>query len=269
MTKLITTVLLGLVAGAAIAQEQPEVFNTDRTITGFQVPVQPPEMRPGYALEGKGLHSAVPVGRPGTDCVINPVSLRTAFTEVTKTELVAGQIIEIPVNVLFDFDGDIVRPEGVDALGEFYSALVDNEVESIEIVGHTDSKGTDEYNLDLGFRRAAAVASALVAAGFDAGNIEIDSAGEFEPKVPNTFEDGTDNPDNRQINRRVDVKITKMFDQEVEVVEVVEVRKNPQIFHVLGSNNSVRCMGTQPQIGINVGGNLNPNGGVVITVPQR
>lgn len=265
MRNIIATLLLGLIVGSASAQE---VFNP---VMDFEVPVQPPEMRPGYALEGKGLHSAVPRGQQGTDCVINPVSLRTAFTEVKTTELVAGQIIEIPVNVLFDFDGDFVRPEGLDALTEFYDALVSNDVESIKIVGHTDSKGTDEYNLDLGFRRAAAVASALVAAGFDASAIEIDSAGESQPKVPNTLEDGTDDPVGRQTNRRVDVEITKVYDQEVEVAEIVEVRKNPQIFHVLGSNNSVTCMGTPPGtgIGIPVGGQAISNGGVVITVPPR
>jgi len=256
--KNIILIALSLVAGSASAQ--------------FNVPVQPPEMRTGYGLEGKGLHTAVPYGQPGVDCIINPVSMSFSYVEVTETTLTAGQVFSIPVTVLFDFDGDIVRPTGTDDLLSFYDAIVEGGAEEILIVGHTDSRGTEEYNLDLGLRRAGAVALALVAFGFDPLEIEIDSAGEGFPKVPNAFPDGSDDPEGRQTNRRVDIEILRVQEQEVISTEVVRRVKNPQIFHRLASNNSVACGGGfTPTIAIPVGGSLGltPSGGIVITTVPR
>ena len=257
--KKIILLLSCLVAGSVSAQS---VFNT---------PVDP---YPGYGLEGKGAHFAKPYGRPGVDCVVTPGSMTYSFTEIEETTLAAGQVVTIPVNVLFDFDGDVVRPEGIDDLQGFYQALVEGGVEDILIVGHTDSKGTDEYNLDLGLRRAGAVASALAIFGFDVSAIEIDSAGESLPKVPNTLSDGSDDPIGRQTNRRVDIEIVRVKEQEVTSTKVVRVAKNPQIFHRLSANNSVLCGNdgsVQPGVAVPVGNGygLTPNGGVVITTVPR
>lgn len=237
----------------------------------FNVPVEP---YPGYGLEHKGLHSAVPYGREGVDCVVNPVSLSYAYTEVTTTELVAGQVFTIPVNVLFDFDGDFVRTEGLAELGNFYDALTQGGAEEVLVVGHTDAKGTDEYNLDLGLRRAGAVAAVLVGLGFGSDNIEIDSAGESVPVAPNANPDGSDNPEGRQSNRRVDIEIVRVVEKEVVNTEVVRRAKNPQIFHRLASNNSVACAGgVTPRFAIPVSGSddsrLSPAGGIVITTVPR
>jgi outer membrane protein OmpA-like peptidoglycan-associated protein len=238
----------------------------------FNVPVQPPEMRPGYGLENKGLHTAVPYGREGVDCVVNPVSMSYSYTEVETVELVAGQVFTIPVNVLFDFDKDFVRPEGLVDLSNFYSAITEGGAEEILIIGHTDSRGTDEYNLDLGLRRAGAVALVLAGFGFDDANIEIDSAGESFPVADNSNSDGSDNPEGRQLNRRVDVEIVRVAEKEVVNTEVVRRAKNPQIFHRLASNHSVACSGgVTPNVAIPVGGNtgLTPDGGIVITTVPR
>lgn len=247
-------VLCGLVVGTANAQ----VFN---------VPVQPPEMSPGYGLRGQGLHMAVPYGRPGLDCAINPVSMSFSLQEVEVTDVVEREVFSVPANVLFDFDRDVVRPEGVEALREVYNALVEGHAERIRIVGHTDSMGTDEYNMDLGWRRARAVAAVLISFGFV--NLETDSAGESQPKVPNTNPDGSDNPANRQINRRVDIEVVDVANEIVVRTEVQRVAKNPQIFHRLASNYSVPCgdLGVPPGVSIAVGGSvgLAPHGGVVIT----
>jgi len=246
-----------LVAGSASAQS---VFDT---------PVDPYF---GYGLDGKGVHYAKPYGRPGVDCAVNPVSLTYAYTNIETTELVAGQVFSIPVNVLFNFDGDVVRPEGMGELQRFYSALVDGDAEEILIVGHTDSKGSEEYNLDLGLRRASAVALALASFGFDVAG--IDSAGESQPKVSNTLPDGSDDPEGRQINRRVDIEIVRVKQQKVTSTKVVQVAKNPQIFHRLSANNSVLCGSdgsVQPGVAVPVGGSygLTPAGGVVITTVPR
>ena len=210
-------------------------------------PDSPVDMKPGYGANGAGLHYGRPVGIPGNDCVINPVSMthmRTTET-TTVTEMVAGDIISIPATVLFDFDKDFVRPEGKNVLAErIYAKLVEFGVEGVEVIGHTDAKGTDEYNMDLGQRRADAVASVLINLGFPSEAVAASSGGEKFPLAPNANEDGSDNPDGRQTNRRVELVVTKVADvlaykEEEEVV----VARNPQVFHRLSSSNTVLCEG--------------------------
>jgi outer membrane protein OmpA-like peptidoglycan-associated protein len=209
-------------------------------------PSQPVEMKPGYGAEGAGMHMGVPYGLPGNDCVINPVSMTHMRTTQTKTvtEMVAGDVIVVPATVLFDFDKDFVRPEGKNVLAEkIYAALVEAGVQGVDVVGHTDAKGTDEYNWGLGQRRAEAVVSVLVYLGFPSEGITASSGGEKFPLAPNVNSDGSDNPEGRQTNRRVELVVTKVSDKavETEVTEEVIVGRNPQIFHRLSSDSSVTC----------------------------
>ena len=270
MNKILLIAVLAF-AGSASAQ----IFNPNQEPDyKFVVPVQPPEMRTGYGLEGKGLHTAVPYGQEGIDCVVNPVSMTFSYNDVETIELVAGQVFTIPVNVLFDFDGDIVLPRGSDDLLGFYSAITAGGAEEIQIVGHTDARGTEKYNLGVGLRRAGAVALVLAGLGFDPENIQIESAGELLPVAPNTNSDDSDNPEGRQLNRRVEIEILRVEEQEVITTNVVRRVKNPQIFHRLASNNEVACVGgVTPRFGIWLNGNedsrLTPSGGIVImTVPR-
>lgn len=209
-------------------------------------PNQPVEMKPGYGAEGAGLHSGVPYGLPGNDCVINPVSMThmRATKTRTVTEFVTGDVIIIPATVLFDFDKDFVRPEGKSILADkIYAALVAAGVQGVDVVGHTDAKGTDEYNVGLGQRRAVAVASVLVHLGFPSDAVVTHSGGERFPLAANENADGSDNPAGRQTNRRVELVVTKVADKAVETkaTEEVLVGRNPQIFHRLSSNASVTC----------------------------
>lgn len=207
-------------------------------------PQQPVPMTEGYGADGAGNHFAVPHGTPSEECVVNPVSFRNSSVEETTTKFVAGDIISIPTTVLFDFDGDIVRPEGLEDLAGVFDLLNEAGVTQLEVVGHTDAKGTEEYNEGLGLRRAAAVALVLTGLGFD--NIEVGTAGELEPVAPNTLPDGSDNPEGRQENRRVEIEVLSVSDVEVEETVVVVEERNPQVFHVLSKDNKVAC-GIDPQ----------------------
>ena len=209
-------------------------------------PNQPVEMKPGYGTEGAGMHMAVPFGLPGNDCVINPVSMTHMTVQETRTvtRMVPGDVISIPATVLFDFDKDIVLPEGESILADrIYAKLVEFGVTGVDIVGHTDSKGTDDYNWGLGQRRAEAVASVLVYMGFPSEAVTSSSGGEKSPLVPNVNADGSDNPAGRQTNRRVELVVATVSDvlEYEEVVDSVVVGRNPQIFHRLSSNTNVTC----------------------------
>lgn len=78
----------------------------------------------------------------------------------------------------------------------------------LEIIGHTDSVGSQSYNYELGLRRASKAAEYFKKLGVKA-NIKVSSKGEDAPVAPNTLPDGTDNPAGRQKNRRVNFKILK------------------------------------------------------------
>lgn len=105
---------------------------------------------------------------------------------------------DVPVmsDVLFDFDKSNLRPEGQQVVDQVVSSMKANPGDTLTVVGHTDSVGTDEYNMGLGQRRANTVRDAIVAGGVDGGRVSAVSKGESEPAVPN------DTPANRQLNRR-------------------------------------------------------------------
>ena len=72
----------------------------------------------------------------------------------------------------------------------------------VEIQGHTDSKGTEEYNMKLGERRAESVKTYLGTQGISADRVATKSFGESDPVADNTI-NGKDNPAGRALNRRV------------------------------------------------------------------
>jgi len=100
---------------------------------------------------------------------------------------------------LFDFDKSSLRPDAIAALDEVLPLLAKHKTKRIEVAGHTDSMGSDEYNEGLGARRASAVTDFLIDHGIEASRLQIQSYGESKPIADNETEDG------RQENRRVEL----------------------------------------------------------------
>lgn len=105
-------------------------------------------------------------------------------------------------NVLFDFDKTNLKPEGKAEIDKLVAEMQKFGKDTVVVIGHTDSVGTDEYNMGLGQRRADSVAAYMKAAGIDAGRIATKSMGESQPAVPN------DSSANRALNRRAMFEIT-------------------------------------------------------------
>jgi OOP family OmpA-OmpF porin len=114
-----------------------------------------------------------------------------------------GTLIRIDADVLFDFDKAEIRPKAAPALAAIAKTLTG--AGSVDVDGYTDAKGTDAYNLDLSDRRAAAVVSALKAAGARTP-LRPHGYGEARPIAQNTV-NSKDNPAGRQLNRRVELVI--------------------------------------------------------------
>lgn len=103
--------------------------------------------------------------------------------------------------LLFDFDSDVVRPDARTNLRNLAASLDKYPGSELLIVGHTDSVGTDAYNLGLSERRAAAAVAYLAGQGVSRDRMTSRGLGETEPVAPNDTEAG------RGKNRRVEVAI--------------------------------------------------------------
>jgi OmpA-OmpF porin, OOP family len=106
-------------------------------------------------------------------------------------------------NVFFDFDKWDLRPESFFELDRVVKLLNENPSIEIEMSAHTDSRGSDEYNFKLSDNRARSVMEYIISKGISPSRIVSQGYGETKPVVPN------DTDDNRQMNRRVEFKITK------------------------------------------------------------
>jgi outer membrane protein OmpA-like peptidoglycan-associated protein len=106
-------------------------------------------------------------------------------------------------NLNFDFGKATIRESSFSSLDKLAQTLIDAKNWKLDIAGHTDDKGSDEYNLKLSQNRANAVKDYLVKKGVNAETITAQGFGESKPIVPN------DNDANRERNRRVEFKITK------------------------------------------------------------
>jgi outer membrane protein OmpA-like peptidoglycan-associated protein/tetratricopeptide (TPR) repeat protein len=104
--------------------------------------------------------------------------------------------------VFFDFDKATLRPISKIELDKIVAFMKENPELLVEIGGHTDDKGSNAYNAALSGRRAASVRIYLIENGIPQNRMTYKGYGEEEPEVPN------DTDYNRQLNRRVEFKIT-------------------------------------------------------------
>ncbi|MFM7021379.1 MAG: OmpA family protein [Flavobacteriales bacterium] len=127
-------------------------------------------------------------------------------TEIKLETLEAGKNI-ILNNIFFDFDKATITPQSKTELDKLFRLLVNNPSMKVEIQGHTDSKGNDDYNKRLSQERSEAVVKFLVDRGINKNQLSAKGYGESKPIAKNTNEDGSDNPEGRKLNRRTEMKI--------------------------------------------------------------
>lgn len=102
---------------------------------------------------------------------------------------------------LFDFDKSIVKPEFYPLLDHIAEIMRDNPTMTVQLEGHTDSVGTNQYNQGLSERRANAIKKALVEKnGISAERLKAIGYGEEKPIATNKTKEG------RALNRRVELK---------------------------------------------------------------
>ena len=110
-------------------------------------------------------------------------------------------VLRMPSDVTFASNRADVDPGFYPVLADVARVLNQYDQSTIDIVGHADSDGTDEYNLDLSRRRASAVAGYLVNQNVLAGRLYVDGRGESQPIASNAT------PQGKAQNRRVEILI--------------------------------------------------------------
>ena len=121
---------------------------------------------------------------------------------------------EVQINssydVLFDFDKATLSSKAVNALTHAAEIIRERAKGRVVIEGHADGKGEANYNLRLSQQRAKAVMRWLSnKSGLASGNLSALGYGMQRPVAPNFNPDGSDNPEGRQRNRRVEIKFPK------------------------------------------------------------
>ena len=118
--------------------------------------------------------------------------------------------IELAADVLFDFDKADLRAAAQQTLHQAASIIQEKAKGAVRIEGHTDSKGNDAYNQKLSERRAESVKTWFtVKEGLGKVQFSTQGFGSKKPVAPNTKPDGSDDPDGRQKNRRVEIILKK------------------------------------------------------------
>ena len=117
--------------------------------------------------------------------------------------------IDLAADVLFDFDKADILPKAADVLHKAADVVRQHDKQVVRIEGHTDAKGNDAYNQKLSERRADSVRRWLVDKEKLGVRFETKGWGAQKPLAPNTKTDGTDDPEGRQKNRRVEIVVQK------------------------------------------------------------
>lgn len=153
-----------------------------------------------------------------TVCIVGfavTISGKSINVEETLKNLNAKEVgteiqISLSGDVLFDFDKWDIRPEAKETLDKIAKVVKELKKNNVLIEGHTDSKGSDSYNLKLSQNRADSVKRWFLEKS-DLNQVTFITMGygKSKPVASNTMPDGSDNPKGRAKNRRVEIKITK------------------------------------------------------------
>jgi peptidoglycan-associated lipoprotein len=137
--------------------------------------------------------------RARQDSIANARAAEEAADRERRIAAVRGTLEQA---IYFDYDDDKLRDDAAEALGQKVQILRANPGIRIRITGHTDERGSIEYNLALGMRRAQVVKDYLVGFSIDESRMEIVSMGEDQPQDPGHDESAWGR------NRRADFTIT-------------------------------------------------------------
>ena len=131
-------------------------------------------------VEGAGseISSSVEDSNKAIDEDNKNISIEDDFSETAKiNKVLYEKLVEVGDRVFFDYDQSSFKKEGIETLKRQARFLIANQNITVTIEGHCDARGTREYNLALGERRAYSVKSFLTSLGVEDSRISIISFG--------------------------------------------------------------------------------------------
>ena len=124
----------------------------------------------------------------------------TQGTGIGVTQTANNQLkLDIPSDISFDTGRSEIKGNFAPVLDRFAAGLRDNQNTDVQIVGHTDSTGSDAINNPLSVDRATSTRNYLTARGVSGSRIDTEGRGSYQPIASNNTEDG------RARNRRVEI----------------------------------------------------------------
>ena len=170
----------------------------------------------------------------GRDETPVPVSMDEEEEVEVAEEILAEEIIEAEAEpeveaapekyylrpIYFDFDSYELSRDGMAKLDILSAILEKHSALKLEITGHTDSKGSYEYNMRLSVNRANSVYKYLILNGITKDRMKVTGMSEAENVARNTTRDQKDAPDGRMLNRRVEFKVSLVEGVIVEMEKV-------------------------------------------------
>ncbi|MBN8779275.1 MAG: OmpA family protein [Rhizobium sp.] len=163
-------------------------------------PMPKPEPAPAPVAEP----APAPMPAPAPAPVVQPEPAAAALTTPQAQQLdqaKSGDVVVILEGVNFEFDSARLRPDAITILDEAVTVLNRRKDISVDVVGHTDSTGTKQYNQGLSERRAKSVYDYFVNKGIAADRLTTKGYGETKPAYSNATREG------RAKNRRVELVV--------------------------------------------------------------
>jgi outer membrane protein OmpA-like peptidoglycan-associated protein len=131
-----------------------------------------------------------------------------------------GEYITIR-SILFDYNSDAIGREASLMLERLIQIMKMYPALSLEIAGHSDSKGAFGYNRKLSLQRAQAVANYFISRGIEPSRFITHGFGDILTIARNSNPDGSDNPAGRRFNRRAEIRVVNFDDSKIVVEEII------------------------------------------------
>lgn len=142
-----------------------------------------------------------------TDIMLNNNEIGYLLGNIALDTIEIGKTFQID-NIYYDYDKSNIRPDAAKELDKLVTFLRDNPAITVELGAHTDSRGSDEYNMALSGRRAASAVEYIVTQG-KVSNAKIESKGYGETRLVNECSNGVPcSAEAHQQNRRTEITIT-------------------------------------------------------------
>jgi outer membrane protein OmpA-like peptidoglycan-associated protein len=193
-----------VVAGALPASAQ-KTYEIRQPTAPWRAPGEIQQPRATWQTPGNIQKPGDVVHKPGE--IQRPAEIQARPSTQTVRAVVISACerrLSVVGDALFDFDRANLRSDAEEALMAA-AAEVRQGGRPVQVEGHTDSKGSDGYNMRLSEARATTVRDWMAGQGLIPAETPIKGYGKARPAVPNTTVDGQDDPAGRQKNRRVEV----------------------------------------------------------------